>query len=70
MIPFILTCVVFLFIDAPAFSTTPCLSARLSPSLMRLGWETAKVVSADVIVDKIDDDITCYVVNNEGVITE
>ncbi len=66
MIPLILICAVFLFIDATAFSTTPHLTARMSP----LGSETAKVVSADVIVDEIDDDVTCYVVNDEEVITE
>ena len=72
MISFILTCVVYLSIDATAFSTTTHYSsARLSsPSLMPLSSETAKVVPAGVIVDEIDDDVTCYVVNDEEITTE
>ncbi len=71
MISLILICVVYLSIDATAFSTTTHYSsARLSPSLMPLSSESAKVVSADVIVDEIDDDVTCYVVNDEEIITE
>lgn len=72
MISLILICVVYLSIDATAFSTTTHYSsARLSsPSLMPLSSETAKVVPAGVIVDEIDDDVTCYVVNDEEIITE
>ena len=74
MISLILICVVYLSIDATAFSTTTHYSsARLSsPSLMPLSSETAKkVVPADVVVDEIDDDdVTCYVVNDEEITTE
>ena len=72
MISLILICVVYLSIDATAFSTTTHYSsARLSsPSLMPLSSETAKVVPADAIVDEIDDDVTCYVVNDEEITTE
>lgn len=72
MISLILICVVYLSIDATAFSTTTHYSsARLSsPSLMPLSSETAKVVPADTIVDEIDDDVTCYVVNDEEITTE
>jgi hypothetical protein len=72
MIPLILTCAVFIVIDATAFSTTPHLSARMrsSPSLMPLGSETAKIVAADVVADEIDNDVTCYVVNDVEVVTE
>jgi hypothetical protein len=37
---------------------------------MPLSSETAKVVPAGVIVDEIDDDVTCYVVNDEEITTE
>lgn len=72
MISLILICVVYLSIDATAFSTTTHYSsARLSsPSLMPLSSETAKVVPADAIVDEINDDVTCYVVNDEEITTE
>jgi hypothetical protein len=37
---------------------------------MPLSSETAKVVPADAIVDEINDDVTCYVVNDEEITTE
>lgn len=70
MIPLIFICVIFFIVDATAFST---MSKRMrsSPALGPLcSSVSSKGVSADVIVDEIDDDVTCYVTNDEEVITE
>ena len=70
MILLIFICVVFFVVDATAFSA---MSKRMrsSPALRPLCSSVSpKGVAADVIVDEFDDDVTCYVTNDEEVITE